>query len=122
MKNKLTLVLSAILVVSTLTACSKHSGNVRATDQTLVDQIKIGKTTKAEVRSLFGDTSNVMRMNGTETWNYRYNKTDIGAKAFVPFANLAGESAIGVQITTLGIQFDENGIVKNVISNTGGNK
>ncbi|WP_426994062.1 outer membrane protein assembly factor BamE domain-containing protein [Methylomonas sp. CM2] len=122
MKSKLPVIFSAIIIATTLTACSKHSGNVKATDQNLVDQIKIGKTTKAEVKALFGETTNIMRMHGTETWNYNYSQTDIGAKAFVPFANLTGESAVGVKMTTLGIQFDDNGIVKNVTSNTGGNR
>ena len=44
-----------------MTACSTHSGNVRATDQTLIDKIKTGKTTKEEVRNLMGETSNVSR-------------------------------------------------------------
>jgi hypothetical protein len=43
--------LIGILLTANMMACSTHSGNVRATDQTIVDKIKIGKTTKDEVRS-----------------------------------------------------------------------
>jgi outer membrane protein assembly factor BamE (lipoprotein component of BamABCDE complex) len=122
MKIMLSLFVSTVLVASSLTACSTHSGNIRATDQSTIDKIKIGKTTKAEVISLMGDTSNIMRQAGKETWTYSYHETNIGAKAFIPFANLVGESPVGVTLSSLIITFNENGIVENVMSSTHGDK
>ena len=114
MKKILSLI--GILLFVNMTACSTHSGNVRATDQTLISQIKAGKTTKEEVLKLMGETSNIMRQNDIETWTYTYQKTDVGAKAFIPFANMVGESAIGVKINYLGITINTSGIVENVTS------
>lgn len=120
--KKLLFLIAFVILASNLFACSQRSGNIRATDNNAIEKIKIGKTTKAEVRSLLGDTSNIMREGNKETWTYTYNQTDIGARAFIPFANLVGESPIGVNISTLMILFNSNEIVENVISNTSGNK
>ena len=119
MKKIVTLI--GILLTANMMACSTHSGNVRATDQSLIDKIKIGKTTKEEVRSLMGETSNISRQSESETWTYMYNQTDMGAKAFIPFANLTGESPIGVRISTLTITFNKSGIVENIASSANGN-
>ncbi len=122
MGKKLLPLLIMILLTSGLSACSTNSGSVRATDQSVINKIKIGKTTKEEVRSLMGDTSNIMRHSNNEVWTYQYQQTDIGAKTFIPFANLVGESSVSVKISILIITFDANGIVQDVISNTSGNK
>lgn len=133
-----------MLLTSSLTACSKYSGNVRATDESIIDKIKIGTTTKAEVRSLMGDPSSIQRggmgdpssiLRGgmgdpsstqrggsNETWTYSYHQTNIGAKAFIPFANLVGESAVDVKLSLVMITFNEKGIVENVMSRIAGDK
>ncbi len=68
-----------------------------------------------------GETSNVSRQGDIETWTYMYNKTDIGARAFIPFANMAGESPIGLKINSLTITFNKSGIVEDVSSSANGN-
>lgn len=118
---KKVLLILAVIAIG-LTGCGTHSGNIKATDQNLISQIKVGKTTKDEVRNLLGDATNVMRTGNMEMWSYSYQKTDIGAKAFIPFVNLVGESAVGVKISSVNIRFDQNGIVQDVRSNTAGNK
>lgn len=137
------------LSASSLTACSSYSGNIRAADPTIIDKIKIGKTTKEEVRNIMGEPSSIQRLNlkgsslldqeasllgassgssGTggdgisETWIYRYSETNIGAKMFIPFANLVGKSAVDIKSNSLMVQFNQKGIVENVISNIAGDK
>ncbi|MGZ5009439.1 MAG: outer membrane protein assembly factor BamE domain-containing protein [Methylobacter sp.] len=122
MRKMLSLFITSILITSSLTACSTHSGNIRATDQSIIEKIKIGKTTQDEVKTLLGDTQNTMSQGGKDTWTYSYHQTNIGAKAFIPFANLVGESSIGVKISNVTIEFNQNGIVENITKNTSGNK
>lgn len=121
MKNMLPLLIVIMLLTSGLTACSRHSGNIRATDQSMIDKIKIGTTTKDEVRRLLGDTTSIMRHGSNETWTYRYTQTNIGAKTFVPFANLVGESSVDTKISMLMIKFNAQEIVEDVRSFTHGN-
>jgi outer membrane protein assembly factor BamE (lipoprotein component of BamABCDE complex) len=106
-----------LTLIASITACSTHSGNIKATDPAVIDKIKIGKTTKSETRSLLGDTQNIMREgSGKDTWIYDYSKTNMGPKAFIPFVNMTGESAVDMKMSTLTIVFDKEGIVENVIS------
>ncbi|MCI0558496.1 MAG: hypothetical protein MN733_08380 [Nitrososphaera sp.] len=143
MTNILPLFIVIILLTSGLTACSRHSGNIRATDRSMIDKIQIGTTTKDEVRRLMGDPSSIQRGSligaiqrghltgdpssiqtdgSSETWTYRYTQTNIGAKAFIPFANLVGESPVDVNINLLMITFNAKGIVENVMSRIDGDK
>lgn len=122
MKNMLPLLIVIMLLQTGLIACSSHSGNIRATDQSMIDKIKIGTTTKDQVQRLLGDTTNIQRHGSHETWTYRYRETNIGAKAFIPFANLAGESAVDVKISMLVVRFNAQGIVEEVKSFTHGNE
>ena len=108
-----------LVITSSLTACSNHSGNVRATDQTIIQKIKIGKTSKEEVVSLLGNTTDIMReATGKDTWIYQYSQTDLGARAFIPFVNLMGESPVNTKLSTLTIVFNQDGIVDSVLGNT----
>ena len=116
------LTLAGILLASNMMACSTYSGNVRATDKTLVDKIKIGKTTKEEVHSLLGQSTNITKQSNLEIWTYSYTQANIVAKAYIPFANLAGEPPIVLQPGNLTIAFNKSGIVENVASSTNGNK
>jgi len=52
MGKKLLPLLIMILLTSGLSACSTNSGSVRATDQSVINKIKIGKTTKEEVNEI----------------------------------------------------------------------
>jgi len=69
-----------------------------------------------------GDPSSTQRGGSNETWTYSYHQTNIGAKAFIPFANLVGESAVDVKASLLMIRFNEKGIVENVMSRIAGDK
>jgi len=69
-----------------------------------------------------GDPSGIQGGGSNETWTYSYHQTNIGAKAFIPFANLVGESAVDAKMSFLMISFNEKGIVQNVMSRIAGDK
>jgi len=116
------LILAGIVLASNMMACSTYFGNVQATDQTIVDNIKIGKTTKDEVHRLLGQSTNITKRNALEIWTYSYTQANIVAKAYMPFANLAGEPPIVLQPGNLTIAFNKSGIAENIASSTNGNK
>ncbi len=117
MKKKYLKIILILTIASSLTACSTHSGNIRATDQTVTDKIKIGKTTKDDVRNLLGETQNVLSEGtGKDVWIYQYSQTDLKAKAFIPFLNLVGEAPDQTTLSTLTIMYTQDGIVENVIN------
>ena len=120
MKNIPFLFVLLVLLIPVLSACSTHSGNVRVTDQSVIDKIKIGQTTKEEVQSIMGNPTSIMKTGAAEKWDYTYQKTNIGAKAFIPFAALSGKSAVGIEYSNATISFDKNGIVADVSSTTSG--
>ena len=104
------------LLITSLAACS--SGNVRVTDQSITEKIKIGKTSKNEVSSLLGDAQNIIGgRNGKETWMYYYNTSTISPLAILwviaPFpVNHSGK------YSGLTIKFTQDGIVEDVSSST----
>ena len=111
------LTLAGIVLASNMIACSTlhfstYFGNIQATDQTIVDNIKIGKTTKDEVHRLLGQSTNMTKQSNLEIWTYSYTQANIVAKAYIPFANLAGEPPIVLQPGILTIAFNKSGIVK----------
>jgi len=116
MKRTYSRIIVILAIASGLAACTSYSGNIRATNQDTIEKIKIGKTTKNEVLALLGDTQNIMRDGGKDTWIYQYSQTDVGARAFIPFANMVGESPVNVKLSTLTIVYNQDGIVENIIS------
>lgn len=69
------------------------------TEETIAKKIFPGKTTKAEVRGLFGSTTKVALTDSGETWTYDSAVVTIFAGA-------------SYTQSTLLVLFDENGIVK----------
>lgn len=116
--NKINLCLIGLLAL-TITSCAMHKGNARVTEQSTLDKIQIGKTTKDEVRNLLGDTPNIMKQGGKETWRYGHTQANINATAFIPFASLF-KPAVNVNSSMVMIRFNQNGVVEDVMSNTSG--
>ena len=105
------------LVVLTMTSCTSYGGNTRATEQNASDNIKIGKTTKYEVKNMFGNPSSVMKQGDTETWTYGNMQGHINAAAFIPFASMF-TPAVNVESSMVTIRFNRSGVVEDVMSNT----
>ena len=71
-----------------------------------------GKTTKAEVRSMFGSPlKTTFTDGGLEVWNYEFSNVSLDAMSFVPIVNLFGASASGKK-KELVVMFDIKNIVK----------
>lgn len=103
-----------------ITGCAT-AGNPAVMDQSIVSQIEIGKSTKADVRRLLGEpnSSSVFQTAGQEheSWGYAYAKHETNPWIFVPIVGLfvlafgdAGES----ESANLGVSFDKEGIVRSI--------
>ena len=104
------------------------SGNPAVKNQDLVTQIKLGQTTKEDVRRLFGQPTVMSRHSGTpfpavtgwstsssnyEIWNYTYANTGVHPATFIPIVGLFAGSATS-KMSQLTLTFDEQGIVRHI--------
>ncbi len=87
-----------IIALFLLFGCA-GAGNETLRDQnsaTVSQMIIKGKTTKAEVRKMFGDPAAVsFTSNGLEIWTYAYAKMHGNAVNYIPIFNLLGSSNSG---------------------------
>jgi outer membrane protein assembly factor BamE (lipoprotein component of BamABCDE complex) len=95
-------VLVLIFIVGCLTTPSLafERGNKEILDPNKTSRLVVGKTTKAEVRAMFGEPMNfTVRTDGWEKWVYRY----VDVKMF---------SARNSEAQGLGLIFDNKGILQ----------
>ena len=108
--------LAAIVAVSfaTLAGCA-GTGNdsLRSeTEATVSTKISEGKTTKDDVRTMFGSPMKTeFTDGGLEIWHYELTKLHSDAVNFIPVVNLFGTSASG-QKKELVVLFDSHNVVK----------
>lgn len=94
MKNIFSVALVASAFVSGCATLGDQS--LAKTDQVAVDRYIVdGKTTMADVRAVFGDTNSKERIEDGEFWYY----------------SAVNHKMVSVTIKTLGITFNNNGIV-----------
>jgi len=75
-------------------------------------KLTVGKTTKAEVKDMFGSPIQTSYTDGgLEIWKYVLSKMSADATNFIPIVNIfaAGSSGTKKELTIL---FDGNGVVK----------
>lgn len=105
---------AAVAVGVMLVGCA-GTGNqaLRAeTEQSVSAKITEGKTTKAEVRSLFGSPAKTeFTDGGLEVWRYAFTNVSADAVSYIPIVNLFGNSASGVK-KELVVLFDESDLVR----------
>lgn len=127
----MTLLTTRILLVAglltLLTGCIS-GGNPSIRDEAATAQIKIGTTTKEEVRTLLGKPTSIGRGSGNlslgvslpvspqasyEVWNYTHINVETNPAAFIP---IIGLFFLGSTVSTasMTIHFDEQGIVKHL--------
>jgi outer membrane protein assembly factor BamE (lipoprotein component of BamABCDE complex) len=108
------LAVAIAVAVVTLAGCA-GTGNdsLRSeTEATVSTKIVEGKTTKDEVRSMFGSPMKTeFTDGGLEIWHYELTKLHGDAVNYIPIINLFGSSASG-QKKELVVLFDSNNIVK----------
>ncbi|WP_318367113.1 hypothetical protein [Enterobacter sp.] len=81
----------AAFVAATLAGCAS-SGNQQLKNETetsVQSKIQEGKTTKAEVKTIFGSPDGVSYTdNGNEIWKYSFAKVKVNGTSFIPFYGL----------------------------------
>lgn len=83
--------LFAAMLAATVAGCAS-SGNQKLKNETetsVQNKIQQGKTTKAEVKSIFGSPDAVSYTDGgNEIWKYAFAKVKVNGTTFIPFYGL----------------------------------
>jgi len=86
---------------------------MKESSQSVASKIVRGKTTKSQVRSMFGDPISVnFTDNGNEVWRYQYSKTQQKLTSYLPVVS-AFASGTDTKSKHLVIFFNQRGVVKN---------
>jgi hypothetical protein len=117
MKNKFNIALKsvsvALVAVSLLGCASTGNESLRQESEATINQKLIeGKTTKAEVRSMFqSPTTTSFTDAGLEIWKYELSRMSADAVNYIPVVNWFGSSTSGTK-KELVVLFDDKGILK----------
>lgn len=113
-KSNLTTAAVLALTLALLTGCAS-TGNEslrKETEASVSEKVVEGKTTKEEVRAMFGSPlSTSFTDGGLEIWKYELSKMSSNAINYVPYINLLASGHHGVK-KELVIMFDDKGVVK----------
>ena len=96
-----------------LAGCAEGGNNTLADQnaQTVHHQIQTGVTTKAQVRSMFGDPEKTKYLgNGDAVWEYAYKKVDSDVRNYIPVVNWLSSGTHGYK-KELVIEFNKKGVV-----------
>lgn len=107
-------VVAALMMAIIMTGCaSVGNEKLRAeTEESVATKIVEGKTTKAEVKGLFGSPSRTsFTDSGMEIWNYEFVNVAADAVSYIPIVGAFGGSVSGTK-KELVVLFDLAGIVK----------
>ncbi len=90
--KKISLIASSLVLGTVLfTGCAVKTGNDRienVTQDNILNMIKDGKSTKADVRKAFGEPRNIGFMdNGLEKWEYHHSRSVQKGVNYVPVVN-----------------------------------
>ncbi|HCR3787763.1 TPA: hypothetical protein ON708_001292 [Citrobacter freundii] len=104
----------AVALAVTLTGCAS-SGNQKLkseTETSVQSKIQEGKTTKVEVKTLFGSPDVVSYTDGgNEIWKYSFAKVKVNGTSFIPFYGLFHNGTNGTK-KELTILFKDNTVQK----------
>ncbi|MCD2519522.1 hypothetical protein LQ564_24770 [Massilia sp. G4R7] len=112
--KKQVLLCATVIAAFVLTGCaSVGSESLRKeTEMSVSQKIVQGKTTKSEVRAMFGSPAKTSFTDGgLEIWNYDFTNVSADAISYVPIVNMFGASASGKK-KELVVMYDDNNIVK----------
>lgn len=109
-------VFSCLVAVMLLGGGCHSSSHGTKMEQTKLDQIQKGKTTRTEMIAWFGTPHNNGRDQdgqATSTWIYSQHDTKVKGKSFIPYAGMFMGGAEGTTETqTLMAWFDSTGVVQ----------
>lgn len=113
MKSKLSVIALVAVTVFISGCASVGNETLRAeSESTVKAKIVEGKTTKAEVKAMFGSPmKTTFTDGGLEVWTYEFSKVTADAVSYIPIVNLFGASASGTK-KELVAMFDANGVLK----------
>lgn len=97
-----------------LTGCASVGNESlrKETESSVSQKIVQGKTTKSEVKAMFGSpTKTSFTDGGLEVWNYDFSNVSADAISYVPIVNLFGGSASGKK-KELVVMYDISDVVK----------
>lgn len=119
-----------LLLIAALTLAGCYSsGNADIKKQEMVAKVQIGKSTKEDVRRLFGDPNQISRQSSevvnpvdttkmitlVEYWSYIHGNARADAKSYIPFVGgLVGGSSYDSEVLRVG--YDAKGVVQHVSS------
>jgi hypothetical protein len=103
----------ALIALSMLGCASTGNESLRQENEATISQkLTEGKTTKAEVRSIFqSPTSTSFTDAGLEVWKYELSRMSADAVNYIPVVNWFGSSTSGTK-KELVVLFDDKGILK----------
>jgi hypothetical protein len=109
------LVIGGIVASSILATGCASVGNEslrKESEASVAQKIVQGKTTKKEIRGMFGSpTKTTFTDGGLEIWNYDFSNVSADAISYVPIVNLFGASASGKK-KELVVMYDQADVVK----------
>ena len=111
-----------LILTSLIIAGCISSGNqeLKKHDESSIASIIVkGKTSKADVKAIFGDPSDIDFDNhGREKWTYTHTKGNVKAENFIPVVSMF-RSGVDTQTKKLVIIFDrETGIVYDYLTSS----
>ena len=110
----ITLFLIAAITPVFLAGCVTAVGDKKIMNTELIEQIKPGTSTKADVRQIMGEPmKTTFTDNNEELWDYTYTRGQTRATGFIPIVGRALGGA-DIKMATLTVRFTKEGIVKNV--------
>lgn len=104
----------AVVLALALSGCASVGNESlrKETEVSVAQKIVQGKTTKSEVRAMFGSpTRTSFTDGGLEVWNYDFSNVSADAISYVPIVNLFGASASGKK-KELVVMYDDANVVK----------
>ena len=104
----------AAMVALALTGCASVGSESlrRETEGSVAEKIVQGKTTKSQVRSLFGSpTKTTFTDGGLEIWSYDFSNVSADAVSYIPVVSMFGATASGKK-KELVVMYDTGDVVK----------
>jgi outer membrane protein assembly factor BamE (lipoprotein component of BamABCDE complex) len=94
----------------------------RKIDQTAVERIQKGVSTKADVRSLIGAPDQVTKTSaGNEVWSYHYTRVTAKGENFIPVVGMFA-GGMNTQNQWTMVTFGPDGLVQGVDTSYGGSE
>lgn len=105
-------IINGLVILTLLSGCATTGTTAIANEnqQTVEQKIKVGKTTKTEIKTMYGEPTNVATGNGFENWTYSFSQSKTDPKMYIPLVGIfmAKDS---IKANTLYVSFDKKGVV-----------